>query len=92
MCSRIVLPERCNALIFQQITVGDPKRARRISTFLDQSPAPHILHSERGFLTITGRYKGIPVSIVAIGMGIANMDFFVREIRESVLGDLVIIR
>jgi uridine phosphorylase len=43
-------------------------------------------------MTITGCYKGIPISIVSIGMGSANMDFFVREIRETVSGDLVMIR
>lgn len=48
--------------------------------------------SERGFITYTGRFRGVPVSIVSIGMGYPNMDFFVREIRECVQGDLVIIR
>jgi len=32
------------------------------------------------------------LSIVAIGMGFANMDFFVRECRECVDGDMFIIR
>ena len=31
---------------------------------------------------LTGTYKGVPVSIVSIGMGAPNMDFFVREGRE----------
>ncbi|KAI9138140.1 nucleoside phosphorylase domain-containing protein [Paraphysoderma sedebokerense] len=48
--------------------------------------------SKRGFTTITGRYKGVPVSIVAIGMGPSMMDFFIREIRAVVDGPLVIIR
>lgn len=48
--------------------------------------------SSRGFLTYTGRYKGFPVSVVSIGMGYPNMDFFVREVREIVNGPLVIIR
>lgn len=50
------------------------------------------LHSERGFLTITGTYKGIPVSIVSIGMGFPNMDFFVRECRELIEGEMIVIR
>ena len=48
--------------------------------------------SERGFVTYTGRFSGVPVSIVSIGMGYPNMDFFVREVRECVQGDLIIIR
>jgi uridine phosphorylase len=31
---------------------------------------------------LTGTYKGVTVSIVSIGMGAPNMDFFVREGRE----------
>lgn len=50
------------------------------------------LSSERGFLTITGRYAGVPISIVSIGMGHPNMDFFVREVRECVAGDMVVVR
>lgn len=74
------------------MTVGDPSRARRIAEFLDASPEPYVLHSERGFLTITGKYAGTPISIIAIGMGIGNMDFFVRECRECLDGDMAIIR
>ncbi|KAH9475776.1 Purine nucleoside phosphorylase DeoD-type [Psilocybe cubensis] len=74
------------------VTVGSPSRANTVASFLDAKPKPFVLNSERGFLTITGRYKGVPVSIISIGMGSPNMDFFVREIRESVSGDLAIIR
>ena len=55
-------------------------------------PGLFALHSERGFLTMTGTYKGIPVSIVSIGMGFPNMDFFVRECRELLEGEMVVIR
>ncbi|KDR73232.1 hypothetical protein GALMADRAFT_100855 [Galerina marginata CBS 339.88] len=74
------------------VTVGSPSRANTIASFLDAQPKPFVLNSERGFLTITGRYNGTPISIVSIGMGSPNMDFFVREIRESVSGDLAIVR
>ncbi|KAG9095989.1 hypothetical protein FS749_009318 [Ceratobasidium sp. UAMH 11750] len=74
------------------ITVGDPKRARTVASHLDKSPRPFELSSERGFLTITGRYHGVPVSIIAIGMGGPNMDFFVREARECLVGEMVIVR
>jgi len=74
------------------ITVGTPSRAECVFKFLDLQPKPFVLSSERGFLTITGRYKGVPVSIVSIGMGDPNMDFFVREVRECLSGDMCIIR
>ena len=85
--------QRLNARTYHvQITVGSPSRAERIATFLDASPRPFRLATERGFLTITGRYGGVPVSIVSIGMGSAMADFFVREVRESLSGDMVVVR
>ena len=75
-----------------QVTVGSPSRAAGIARHLDASPAPFTLSSERGFTTITGRCKGVPVSIVSIGMGSANADFFVREVRECLSGDMLVVR
>lgn len=75
--------------------MGDPARARLLAANLTPLPnAEHLfqLHSERGFLTITGIYEGVPMSIVAIGMGAANMDFLIREGRECVDGDMAMIR
>ena len=43
-------------------------------------------------MTITGRYKGVPVSIVSTGMGFPNTDFFVREVRECLNGDMLVVR
>ncbi|KAL0135746.1 nucleoside phosphorylase domain-containing protein [Mucor lusitanicus] len=78
------------------LTVGDHVRARKIAKLLDsEEETGHPVFertSQRGFLTITGRYKGVPVSIMAIGMGNPMMDFFVRETRASVEGTLAIIR
>ncbi|KAJ3330001.1 hypothetical protein HDU76_006691 [Blyttiomyces sp. JEL0837] len=74
------------------LTVGDPSRARLISQYLNQSPPPLWIESKRGFITITGTYKETPVSIVAIGMGLAMMDFFVRECRAVVDGPMCVIR
>ncbi|KAF7303604.1 Uridine phosphorylase [Mycena indigotica] len=74
------------------VTVGSPSRARTVAGHFDASPKPFELASERGFLTITGRYQGTPISVVSIGMGHPNVDFFVREVRESLSGDMLIIR
>ncbi|GBE78777.1 purine and uridine phosphorylase [Sparassis crispa] len=74
------------------VTVGAPSRANAVAAYLDSSPKPFVLSSERGFTTITGRYKGVPVSIVSIGMGHPNADFFMREVRECLSGDMLVVR
>jgi len=48
--------------------------------------------STRHFTTFTGRMLGVPVSIIATGMGTAMMDFVVREARAIVDGDMAIAR
>ncbi|KDQ17497.1 hypothetical protein BOTBODRAFT_29676 [Botryobasidium botryosum FD-172 SS1] len=88
---------RAGELANRIVTVGDPSRALALASYLDpitseSGEGPLKIQSERGFLTCTGTYKGIPMSIVAIGMGFANMDFFVRECRECVSGEMAIIR
>jgi uridine phosphorylase len=79
-------------LSLNQVTVGAISRAELIATYLDASPKPFSLYSERGFLTITGCYRGVPVSVVCIGMGGPNVDFFIREVRECLQGDMLVIR
>ncbi|KXS19335.1 purine and uridine phosphorylase [Gonapodya prolifera JEL478] len=74
------------------ITVGDAYRARNIASHLDPIPKPYEFTSKRQFFTITGRFKGVPVSIVAIGMGLAVTDMFIRECRAVVSGEMVVIR
>ncbi|KAF9515827.1 hypothetical protein BS47DRAFT_1371882 [Hydnum rufescens UP504] len=74
------------------VTVGDPSRALKLAEEFEGGRESVKVESDRGFLTLTGIYKGVRLSIVAIGMGFANMDFFVRECRECVDGDMFIIR
>ncbi|BGP18447.1 hypothetical protein JCM10213_003180 [Rhodosporidiobolus nylandii] len=74
------------------ITVGDPARLQRFKTFLDAEPIPFERTSARGYTVVTGKYKGVEVSLIAIGMGVAMVDFFVREIRAVTSGPLAIIR
>ncbi|EGN94288.1 hypothetical protein SERLA73DRAFT_188087 [Serpula lacrymans var. lacrymans S7.3] len=74
------------------VTVGSISRANGIASLLDPVPKPFSLYSERGFLTITGRYKTVPLSIICIGMGGPNVDFFIREVRECIVGDMLVIR
>lgn len=78
--------------VIVQLTVGSPTRADRIAAYLDASPQPFRLTTERGFTTITGRYKGVPISIISIGMGNSMVDFFIREVRECLSGDMLVVR
>eukprot|EP00842_Homolaphlyctis_polyrhiza_P005307 jgi/Hompol1/5778/HPOL_004686-RA len=72
------------------LTVGDPERARKLATFLESISLTK--ESKRGFLTITGTFRGVAISIVAIGMGTPMADFAVRELRHVVDGDIALIR
>lgn len=74
------------------ITVGDYTRARRIAKSFDGGKAIFEHESHRKFLTLTGTFKGTPITVVAIGMGFSLVDFFVRECRAVVQGDLLIVR
>lgn len=75
--------------------MGSEKRALLLSEYLDpiESGRPLFMYeSSRGFLTITGNYQGVPISIVSTMMGTPNMDFVVRENRAIVDGQMAFIR
>jgi uridine phosphorylase len=74
------------------ITVGSAGRAKMISNYFDQSKETVTHTSSRGFVTYTGYYNDVRVSVVAIGMGISMMDFFVRESRAIIDGPIAMIR
>lgn len=73
------------------VTVGDVPRAFLIA----KTPGfevKFVREAPRLFITITGLYKGVPVSLVTSLMGIPNMDFMVRELKAIVPGPMAIIR
>lgn len=70
---------------------GDDSQGGKFA-FISNIPGVFGYRSSRGFLTYTGRFKKTPISVVSIGMGYPNMDFFVREVRAIVSGPLVIVR
>ncbi|KAL8424597.1 hypothetical protein Efla_003713 [Eimeria flavescens] len=59
------------------MTVGDVERAKMIASALLEDVQAY--QQTRNFLTLSGMFRGIPVSVVSIGMGAPNMDFLVRE-------------
>ena len=57
---------------------GDPLRAKFIAeTFLTE---PKLVNNVRGVQGYTGTYKGVPVSVMASGMGIPSMGIYSYEL------------
>jgi uridine phosphorylase len=59
--------------------VGDPARAAMVAELLD---SVQLERRQREFVTYTGRYQGIPLSVMAIGMGAANAEIAVVELCQ----------
>ncbi|MBI2345480.1 MAG: nucleoside phosphorylase [Deltaproteobacteria bacterium] len=58
---------------------GDPARAHRVATYLTDTAKP-ITHRE--YVTITGKYRGHPVTVMATGMGPDNTEIAVVELAQ----------
>jgi uridine phosphorylase len=56
---------------------GDPARARRAAARFDRV---RVERANREYLTLTGEWKGIPVSVMATGMGPDNTEIAVVEL------------
>lgn len=57
---------------------GDPERATAIAErYLDDT---RLVNSRRGALCYTGRYGGVPVSVMATGMGVPSMLIYATEL------------
>lgn len=61
------------------LTCGDPGRARRLARSLDRV---RVRRRCREFLTVTGEYHGVPVSILATGIGPDNTAIAVVEAAQ----------
>ena len=57
---------------------GDPLRAKYIAeTFLEN---PRLVNTVRNMLAYTGTYKGVPVSVMASGMGMPSIGIYSYEL------------
>ena len=74
------------------VSVGDPSRAATLAGFFDRPESTLVLQTNRGFTTYTGSFRGVPVTVVATGMGVAMMDFMVREVAAVTPGPIVVVR
>lgn len=82
----------CRAVANRILSVGEAARARLIASHCFDGGRWNEVGSSRGFRVFTGLFEGVPVSIIATGMGTPMMDFVVRESRAIVDGDMAIIR
>jgi uridine phosphorylase len=61
------------------LTCGDPARARRLAKLLDRV---RLRRQYREFLTFTGEYRHIPVSVMATGIGPGNTAIAIVEAAQ----------
>lgn len=73
------------------LSVGDSARAKMLSQMLD-NPNNLLIISNRGFTVYTGTFQKVPITIIATGMGVAMIDFLIRECRAVVDGTMCVIR
>ena len=59
--------------------VGDPARAKRVSEYFDTIEKEI---SNREYLTFTGTYKGLRVSVIGTGIGTDNVVVSPRQIES----------
>lgn len=67
---------------------GDPARVKKVSAFFDEAGEPK---TYREYVTVTGRYKGIPISVMATGIGPDNTEIAVVELSQ-IVNDPTLIR
>lgn len=60
---------------------GDPARVKKAASFMDET-GKEVCHRE--YVTITGKYKGIPVSVMSTGMGPDNTEIALVELSQVV--------
>ena len=70
------------------LSVGDLHWAWKLSWFFDKPESCLYFRSTRTFWTFTGTFKGVPVTIVATGMGTPMMDFVIREYWHVITGPM----
>ena len=71
------------------LVVSDYSIAADIASNFEGTPFKR--ESNRGYTTYTGMFKGHRLSIVAIGIGFAMVDFLIRELRAVTQGPLTFI-
>jgi uridine phosphorylase len=60
---------------------GDPARAHRVAEYFTNAKKPV---TSREYVTITGKYKGLPMTVMATGMGPDNTEIAFVELSQIV--------
>ncbi len=77
-----ILPED---LADKVIVVGDPGRVALISSYFD---TVEVMKANREFVTHTGSFNGVRISVIATGIGTDNIDIVLNELDALVNIDL----
>ena len=59
------------------ILVGDPGRVDMIAEYLDEK---EFRHQSREFVSVTGKYKGVRMTVLSTGIGTDNIDIVMNEL------------
>lgn len=60
---------------------GDPARVKKVSSLFDEAGE---VKTYREYVTVTGKYKGVPVSVMATGIGPDNTEIAIIELSQIV--------
>jgi len=74
------------------IVCSDEKSAWRLARFFDNPAEVIKVLSTRHFLTYTGLFQGVPISVIASGMGGPMVDFTMREAKFCISGPMAVVR
>ncbi|MDW8043425.1 MAG: purine-nucleoside phosphorylase [Nitrososphaerota archaeon] len=75
------------AIAERAVVVGDPARVRQLAEHLSDA---RLVNENRGFVTYTGKFEGVPVTVACHGVGGASTAGVVEEL--IMLGSRVIVR
>ncbi len=62
----------------QIVLVGDPARAHKVAARFDEVTIERV---NREYVTLTGRYRGLPVTVVGTGIGTDNVEIALVELH-----------
>ncbi|BBM85450.1 nucleoside phosphorylase [Candidatus Uabimicrobium amorphum] len=66
---------------------GDPARAKRVSQLFDEV---ELTRQNREYISFTGKYKNMPVTVMGTGIGCGNMEIAVIELLQCVDNPVII--
>lgn len=87
MLNPVIIRAKKGEIAERVVIGGDPARIEQLASLLED---PKLVNSNRGLLTYTGTYKGVPVTVATHGIGGPSSAIVVEEL--IMLGAKVLIR